>query len=83
MGWLISALLALLVVSLLAFAVPGLFGPVVAGVAPLLVVVALIGLGGVWWRHGRSRIDPERPNRPDDEEDEPEPLRAEEERIET
>jgi xanthine/uracil permease len=90
MGWLISALLALLVASLLAIAVPTLFGPLVAGVAPLLVVVALIGLGAIWWRHSRGRVDPERPDRPEEqpgdplEEDaEPEPLVAEDDRVET
>jgi predicted lipid-binding transport protein (Tim44 family) len=81
MGWLVSALIALLVVSLLAIAAPTIFGPVVAGVAPLLVVTALIGLGAVWWRHSRSRIDPDRPDEP--HEDEPEPLQAEDDRVET
>lgn len=81
MGWLVSALLALLVVSILALAIPTLFGPVVAGAAPLLVVVALIGLGGVWWRHGKHRVDAEAT----DESDEPvrEELRGEEDRVET
>ena len=81
MGWLVSALVALLLASLLAIAVPTLFGPVVAGVAPLLVVVALIGLGGVWWRHGRRRVDAEATD-----ESTPEPqeeLRGEDERVET
>jgi hypothetical protein len=59
MGWLVSALLALLLLSLLAIAVPTLFGPPVAGIAPILVVVALIGLGGVWWRRSRHRVDAE------------------------
>lgn len=81
MGWLVSALLALLVVSVLALLVPTLFGPVVAGVAPLLVVVALIGLGGVWWRHGKHRVDAEAT----DESDEPvqEELRGEDDRVAT
>lgn len=81
MGWLVSALLALLIVSLLAIAVPGLFGPVAGGFAPLLAVVAVIGLGGVWWRHSRHRVDAE----VTDESDEPAPeeLRGEDERVET
>lgn len=81
MGWLVPALLALQLVSILAFAVPGLFGPVVAGAAPLLLVVALIGLGGIWWRHRKHRVDAEAT----DESDEPvqEELRGEEDRVET
>ena len=59
MGWLMSALIALLVLSVVAWLAPAVFGPVVAGLAPLLVVVAVIGLGGVWWRHSQRRIDPE------------------------
>lgn len=66
MGWLISALIALLVLS----------GPAVAGLAPLLFVVALIGLGGMWWRHSRSRIDQE-------VEDDRVELRAEDDHPET
>ncbi len=58
MGWIIAALVAALVLGLLAFVVPVVFGPILAGLAPLLVVIAVIGLGGVWWRHSRSRIDP-------------------------
>jgi hypothetical protein len=57
MGWLISFLLALVAVSLLAVVMPTLFGPAVAGMAPILVVLAVIGLGGVWWRHSRRRVD--------------------------
>ena len=81
MGWLLSALTALLVVSLLALANPALFGPAVAGLAPLLVVVALIGLGGAWWRHSRSRVDAEAT----DEGDEPpaEEVHGEDDRVET
>lgn len=83
MGWLASFLVALLLVSALALAMPALFGPLVAGIAPLLVVIALIGLGGVWWRHSQHRIDPEA-KQPDadaaDEDDEP---RGENERVET
>jgi hypothetical protein len=56
MGWLASALLALLVLSVVAFAAPAVFGPVVAGLAPVLVVIAVIGLGGLWWR-SRRRVD--------------------------
>jgi hypothetical protein len=59
MGWLVSALIALLVLSVVAWLAPAVFGPVVAGLAPLLVVIALIGLGGVWWRRSQGRIDPE------------------------
>jgi hypothetical protein len=56
MGWIASALLALLVLSVIAFAAPSVFGPAVAGLAPLLVVIAVIGLGGMWWR-SRRRVD--------------------------
>ncbi len=59
MGWLISALVALLVLSAVAFAAPAIFGPAVAGLAPLLFVVALIGLGAMWWRASRRRVDQE------------------------
>jgi hypothetical protein len=81
MGWLITALLALLVAGLLALAVPTVFGPVIGALAPLIVVVAVIGLGGVWWRHGRSRVDAEatderRTAPPDD-------VRGEDDRVET
>jgi hypothetical protein len=81
MGWFVSGLLAVLIVSLLALAVPTLFGPVVAGAAPLFVVIAIIGLGGTWWRHARHRVDAEAT----DESDEPirEELRGEEDRVET
>ncbi len=82
MGWLVSALLALLVVSLLALAMPTLFGPAVAGLAPLLVVVALIGLGGVWWRHSRHRVDPETTEHDEDEPLEEE-IRGEDDPVET
>jgi hypothetical protein len=81
MGWLVSALLALLIVSLLAIAVPTLFGPPVAGIAPLLALVALIGLGGVWWRRRRRPVEPEA-----NDEAEPEPvedLRGEDDPVET
>ena len=76
MGWLISALIALLVLSAVAFAAPAIFGPAVAGLAPLLVVIALIGLGAIWWRHSRSRIDQE-------VEDDRVELRAEDDHPET
>ena len=56
MGWLASALLALLVLGVVAFVAPAVFGPAMAGLAPLLVVVAVIGLGGIWWR-SRRRVD--------------------------
>lgn len=58
MGWIIGALVVALVLGLLALLAPVVFGPILAGLAPLLVVIAVIGLGGVWWRHSRSRIDP-------------------------
>lgn len=83
MGWLASALVALLVLSALAFAVPGVFGPAVAGLAPLLVVVAIIGLGGVWWRHSQHRVDPEVADERDADGAEPEPVRADDDRVET
>ena len=76
MGWLASALIALLVLSAVAFAAPAVFGPAVAGLAPLLIVIALIGLGGIWWRHSRSRVDQEVD---DDDAD----LRAEDDHPET
>ena len=59
MGWLILALVAVLVLSVAAFVAPAIFGPVLAGAAPLLFVIALIGLGGVWWRHAHARVDAE------------------------
>ena len=58
MGWLVSALIALLVLSALAVVSPAIFGPAVAGLAPLLIVVAVIGLGAVWWRGSQRRVDP-------------------------
>jgi FtsH-binding integral membrane protein len=64
-GWLILALLAVLVLSAAAFAAPAVFGPVLAGAAPLLFVIALIGLGGVWWRRTQTRVDPETTDAPD------------------
>jgi hypothetical protein len=79
--WLVSALLALLIVSLLAVVVPGLFGSVASGFAPLLALVAVIGLGGAWWRHSRHRVDAE----VTDDSDEPaqEERRGEDEHVET
>jgi Tfp pilus assembly protein PilX len=56
-GWLVAALVALVVVGVLAVAAPGIFGPAFAGLAPLIVVIAVIGLGAVWWRRSRGRID--------------------------
>jgi hypothetical protein len=81
MGWLVSALLALLLVSLLATGVPTLFGRAEAGIAPLLALVAPIGLAGVWWRRRRHPAKPEA-----NEEAEPEPVedvRGEDDRVET
>ena len=58
MTWLLSALLALLVLSVLAIVSPAIFGPAVAGLAPLLVVIAAIGIGAIWWRMSRAaRVD--------------------------
>jgi uncharacterized membrane protein len=76
MGWLISALIALLVLSAVAFVAPAIFGPAVAGLAPLLFVIALIGIGAIWWRHSRSRVDQE-------VEDDRVELRAEDDHPET
>jgi hypothetical protein len=85
MGWLISFLLAVLVVSVLAIAMPTLFGPVVAGLAPILVVIALIGLGGVWWRRARHPVEAEsdQPLAATRDEEEREEVRGEDERVET
>lgn len=83
MGWLTSALVALLLVSALGLAIPTLFGPAVAGLAPLLVVVALIGLGAMWWRQSQHRVDPEVGAGEDEVDDEPEGLKGEDERVET
>ncbi|HEX2221067.1 MAG TPA: hypothetical protein VHK06_00915 [Candidatus Limnocylindria bacterium] len=58
MWWLIAALVGLAVLGGLAFLLPVVFGPVLAGIAPLLVLLAVIGLGGIWWRASRSRVDP-------------------------
>jgi xanthine/uracil permease len=82
-GWLASALVALLLVSVLAFVVPSIFGPVVAGIAPLLVVVALIGLGGMWWRRSQHRVDAEVAGDGGDADAEPEALKGEDDRVET
>lgn len=81
MGWLLFVLAALLVVGLLALAMPTVFGPVLGGLAPLLVVLALIGFGGVWWRRSRSRVDAEVTD--DNEPARREELRGEDERVET
>ena len=59
MGWLIVALVALLALSIAALVAPAVFGPVLAGAAPLLLVIALIGLGGVWWRRVHHPVEPE------------------------
>lgn len=84
MGWLVSLLVAILIVSVLAFVVPTLFGPAVAGLAPLFVVVAIIGLGGIWWRSSRRRVDAET-SEGSSEADEPEveAVRGEDDRVET
>jgi hypothetical protein len=83
MGWLASALVALLVLSAVAFLAPTVFGPIVAGLAPLLVVIAVIGLGAMWWRSQR-RIDAE-PDVPAPAErgSESVDLRGEDDRVET
>ena len=52
MSWLISALLALLVLSVVAFVAPTVFGPTVAGAAPVLFAIAVVALAALW---GRSR----------------------------
>jgi xanthine/uracil permease len=83
MGWLSSALVALLLVSALALVMPTLFGPAVAGLAPLLIVVALIGLGAAWWRHSRHRVDPEVGESTVGADGEPEALEGEDERVQT
>ena len=83
MGWLTSALVALLLVSALALAMPTLFGPAVAGLAPLLVVLALIGLGAMWWRHSRHRVDPEVGEGHDRADEEPKDITGDDERVQT
>jgi xanthine/uracil permease len=83
MGWLTSALVALLLVSALALAMPTLFGPAVAGLAPLLIVLALIGLGAMWWRHSRHRVDPEAGASSHGADEEPDELKGEDERVQT
>jgi len=59
MGWLVAVAVALVILGALALALPAVFGVALAGLLPLLIPVALIGLGGIWWRHSRSRIDPQ------------------------
>jgi hypothetical protein len=81
MGWIAAALVALLAVGLLSLFAPTVFGPLMAGLSPLLVVVALIGLGAVWWRHGRGRIDAEATRTSD--EPAVEEVRGEDDRVET
>ncbi len=83
MGWLASALVALLLASALAVAVPTLFGPAVAGLAPLFVVVAIIGLGAMWWRLSRSRIDPEVAGEREALDGQPEQLKGEDDGVQT
>ena len=82
MGWLISALIALLVLSALAIVSPAMFGPAVAGLAPLLVLIAAIGLGAVWWRSSQRRVDPGRDGEGDDSAPD-RAVRGEDERPET
>ena len=82
MGWLISALIALLVLSVLAIVSPAVFGPAVAGLAPLLIIVAVIGLGAVWWRGSQRRVDPGT-DAGEDESHRDRELRGEDERPET
>ena len=55
MSWLISGLLALLVLSVVAFVAPSVFGPTVAGAAPFLFGTAVVALGAIWWRATRGR----------------------------
>ena len=59
MGWLILVLVAVLALNVAALVAPALFGPVLAGAAPLLLVIALIGLGGVWWRRVHQPVEPD------------------------
>jgi hypothetical protein len=61
MSWLISGLLALLVLSVVAFVAPAVFGPTVAGAAPVLFAIAVVGLAAIWWRATRGRQGRERP----------------------
>ena len=86
MGWLVLALVALLVLGAAAIAAPAVFGPIFGGLAPLIVVVALIGLGAVWWRHAGRRVDPA-PEADDRGDARAEPrdtsLRGEDETVET
>ena len=84
MIWLLSALLALLILSVLALVSPAIFGPAVAGLAPLLIVIAVIGIGATWWRMSRRRIDPSAGGGTNaDAEPEVEELRGEDERPAT
>lgn len=55
MSWLISALLALLVLSVVAFVVPSAFGPTVSAAAPFLFAIAVVALAAIWWRATRGR----------------------------
>jgi len=61
MSWLISALLALLVLSVVAFVAPSAFGPTVASAAPFLFALALAALAALWWRATRERQGEEGP----------------------
>ncbi len=82
MTWLLSALVALLVLSVLAMVSPAIFGPAVAGLAPLLIVIAALGIGAIWWRLSRAtRVDA--PGGADQDETGPEDLRGEDERPAT
>lgn len=82
MGWLLLALAALLVLGLGGIALPELLGPVFAGFAPLLFVIALIGIGAVWWRHAGRRVDAD-PASPAASRESPGELRGEDDRVET
>ena len=59
MGWVIAVLVVLIIIGALAVAVPAVFGVALAGIAPLLIVLLLIGIGGIWWRHSQTRVDPD------------------------
>ena len=59
MEWIVWTLLLLVVLGLLAAIVPPVFGVALAGLAPLFLVLFVIGIGAIWWRHSRRRIDPE------------------------
>lgn len=78
MGWLVAVLVAVLVLGIAAFAAPAILGPVLAGLAPVLVVAAAIGLGGVWWRRSQGRVEADAGAASGESE-----VRGEDERVET